>query len=137
MAKYNLTTLTCFYFQTKAALDRALQREEKAGVYTDAQVFDLKKPLRVGVLTQFRSNIRDLHAVHGLPVARDGTMPGYMVLFFRQGTTMKLLADQGVFWDQLPESERDMTLLVVKQQRAMHLAALDEESGATHIFRTV
>jgi hypothetical protein len=130
--KYTLTTLTCFFYPTADALDRALAREERAGVYSDAQVFDLAKPVQTGVVTRFRNNIRELHAQHGM--SERCLAAGYMVLFYKRGTTMRLLADQGVIWDELPESERAETMSVVKQQREMHMEALDEPNAELHLF---
>lgn len=138
MNKYNLTTLVCCFYPSDAALERALAREVRAGTFTDAQVFDLALPVRTGVVTRFRSNIHALHAAQGMDVAaHDGTMPGFLVMFYRHGTTMKILADQGVVWDELPESERDEALRVVKRQREAHMEALDEEHGELHVFRSV
>jgi hypothetical protein len=135
MAKYTLTTLTVFFYPTADALQRALAREESAGVYSDAQVFDLAKPVQTGVVTRFRNTIAALHAAHGMDVqSRNGTMPGFMVLFYKRGTTMRLLADQGVVWDDLPENERAETMSVVKKQREAHMEALDEPNAELHLF---
>ena len=138
MKNYSLTTLTVFFYPTQEALQRALEREKMSGVYSDALVFDLKQPVCAGEVTRFRNNIRALHEEHGMNVAsRDGTMPGYLVLFHKGGTTMNILAQQGVSWDRLPNDEKDSTIERVKAQRRLHSAALRDVNSRLVTLRSI
>lgn len=111
----NIVTLTCFYYPTREAMERAIQREAKLKTYDVALWWDLRKPVCAGEVTRFRNTIAKLHLSTGMNVqSSNGTMPGFMVWFRRLSATADLV---GPKWDLMDNAAKSAALECVAEQR--------------------